>query len=178
MDLKGTQTEKNLRDAFAGESQARNRYSFFASIAKKAGFEEISSIFLETAENEREHAKLFLRHLGGLKGDTLANLLEAAGGEQEEWKSMYPEMARVARSEGFEAVARLFEGIAAIEAHHEARYKALAEQVRLGGVFRRSGTVRWICRNCGHIHTGAEAPAGCPICAHPQAFFEVLTEEL
>jgi rubrerythrin len=176
MDLKGTQTEKNLQAAFAGESQARNRYTYFGSIAKKAGFEQISAVFLETADNEKTHAKLFLRHLGGLKGDTLANLLEAADGEQGEWKTMYPEFARTARAEGFEAVARLFEGIAAIEAHHEERYRTLANQVRTGEAFKRATTKQWICRECGFIHEGPEAPAGCPVCAHPQAYFEVLRE--
>jgi rubrerythrin len=176
MNLKGTRTEANLLAAFAGESQARNKYTYFASIARKAGYEQIAELFLATAENEREHAKLFLRIAGGLKGDTLANLLAAAGGEHEEWTAMYPEFARVAREEGFDVVARLFEGVAAVERHHEERYRALAAQVREGTTFKKPETVKWICRNCGHVHEGPEAPGVCPVCSHPQAFFEVLNE--
>ncbi|HEY3280759.1 MAG TPA: rubrerythrin family protein [Armatimonadota bacterium] len=172
MELKGSTTEANLQAAFAGESQARNRYTFYASAAKKRGLEQIASIFLETAENEREHAKLFLKALGGLKGDTEANLLEAAGGEKHEWESMYPEFARVARQEGFEEVAQLFEGIAAIEAEHEARYRTLAEKLSTETLFHQPEPTRWVCRNCGHVHEGPDAPKVCPVCQHPQGFFQ------
>ncbi len=174
-ELKGSKTEKNLKEAFAGESQARNKYTFFASAAKKDGYEQIAAIFLETAENEKEHAKLHLKALSGI-GDTPANLTAAAGGENEETVSMYPRMAREARAEGFEDLAEQFERIGAIEATHRDRYKALLKVVKAGGVFKRSKPIAWRCRNCGHIHTGAEAPKVCPVCKHPQAYFEEKTD--
>ncbi len=170
-ELKGSKTEKNLQEAFAGESQARNKYTFFASAAKKEGFEQIAAIFLETAENEKEHAKLHFRALSGM-GDTTANLAAAAGGENEETASMYPRMAREARAEGFEDLAMQFERIGAIEATHRDRYKALLKAVKGDAVFKRSKPTAWRCRNCGHIHTGVEAPKVCPVCKHPQAYFE------
>jgi rubrerythrin len=177
MGLEGSKTLSNLLAAFAGESQARNRYTYFSSVAKKEGYERIADIFLETAENEKEHAKLFLTKAGGLGKDTAANLEAAANGEMEEWSSMYPEFARVAREEGFEEVAKLFDKIAAIEAHHEERYRALLKQVKDDTVYKKEKTVRWICKNCGHIHEGPEAPDICPTCSHPQSYFEILTEE-
>jgi rubrerythrin len=176
MDVKGTQTEKNLRAAFAGESQARNKYTFFASVAKKAGYEQIAALFLETADNEKEHAKLHLKALGELKGDTAANLIAAAGGENEEHTSMYPGFAKTAREEGFENLAKMFESIAAVEAHHEARYKALLAGLNSGTTFKKAQPTKWVCRNCAHIHEGPEAPGVCPLCNHPQGFFEVLNE--
>ncbi len=177
MDVKGTKTEQNLQAAFAGESQARNKYTYFASVAKKAGFEQVAAMFLETADNEKEHAKLLLKALGGLKGDTAANLLAAAGGENEEWTSMYPGFAKIAREEGFDLIAKMFEGIAAVESHHEARYKVLLEGIKNGTTFKKAQTKKWICRNCGHIHEGPEAPGVCSLCNHPQGFFEILTED-
>lgn len=162
--------------AFAGESQARNKYTFYAGLARKARQEKIAAIFEETADNEREHAKLLLRAAGGLKGKTLDNLLDAACGEQDEWQTMYPEFAATAREEGFEDVATLFDRIAAIEAHHEARYRALAKQVEDGTLLKKDEPVKWVCRVCGHIHEGPEAPGICPTCAHPQGFFERLVE--
>ena len=164
-ELKGSKTEKNLQAAFAGESQARNKYTYFASAAKKEGYEQIAAIFLETAENEKEHAKLHLKALNGI-GDTAANLAAAAGGEHEETEAMYPRMAREARAEGFEELAKQFEGIGAIEAVHRDRYKALLKAVKGGVVFKRSKPVAWRCRNCGHIHSGKEAPEFCPVCRH------------
>jgi rubrerythrin len=177
MELNESKTLANLMAAFAGESQARNKYTFFASIARKARYEQIAAIFEETANNEKEHAKLLLRAAGGLKGKTLDNLLEAAAGESYEWTSMYPGFAKVAREEGFEDIAKLFEGIAPVEAHHEARYRTLADNVKSDTVYKKPKTVKWICRNCGHIHEGPEAPGVCPLCSHPQAFFERLVEE-
>lgn len=177
MELAGSKTEANLLAAFAGESQARNKYTYFASVAKKEGYEQISQTFLDTADNEREHAKLFLGTAGKLKGKTADNLLEAAGGEKGEWTEMYPEFARVAREEGFTQIAELFVNIAAIEAQHEARYRSLLEEVTSGKVFQREQKVLWICRNCGHIHEGLEAPEVCPTCIHPQGFFQVFTTE-
>jgi rubrerythrin len=176
MELKGSQTEANLMAAFAGESQARNKYTFFASIAQKARYEQLAAIFLETAANEMEHAKLLLRAAGGLSGKTIDNLLEAAGGENHEWTGMYPSFAAKAREEGFEDVAKLFEGIAAVEKHHEARYRELAEQVKADTVFKKPESRKWKCRNCGHIHEGPEAPGVCPLCSHPQGFFELVAE--
>ena len=172
-DLKGTKTEKNLHEAFAGESQARNKYTFFASVAKKEGYEQIAAIFLETAEQEKEHAKLHLKALAGI-GDTATNLRAAATGEGDEWTDMYPRMAREAREEGFEEIARRFEGIAKIEKEHQERYKALLSNVEGGAVFEKKGKVVWRCRNCGHAVEGAKAPERCPICQHPQAYFEIL----
>jgi len=171
-NLRGSKTEQNLWAAFAGESQARNKYTYFASAAKKEGYEQIAAFFLETAEQEKEHAKLHLRLLGGL-GDTKANLAAAAGGENHEWTSMYPGMAKTAREEGFETVARLFEGLAAIEKSHEQRYQALLKDLQDGTVFARDAKVKWRCRNCGYTHEGPGAPAACPVCAHPQAYFEL-----
>ncbi len=171
-DLKGTKTEKNLMDAFAGESQARNKYTYFASAAAKEGFEQIAAIFLETAENEREHAKLHFKALAGI-GNTAANLAAAAAGEHYECSSMYPEMAKVARAEGFEEIARTFDGLAAVENAHEERYLRLLKALQDGAVFKKPTSVVWKCRNCGHLHTGPDAPAVCPVCKHPKAYFEL-----
>ena len=175
MELKGTKTEANLWKAFAGESQARNKYTYFASKAKKEGYNQISAIFEETANNEKEHAKLWFKHLNGI-GTTEENLLAAAAGENEEWTEMYRQMAIEAREEGFEAIARQFEGVALIEKRHEERYLKLAKNVKENNVFARDGEIAWICTNCGHIHFGKEAPMACPVCAHPQAYFEINKE--
>ena len=175
MELKGSKTEANLWKAFAGESQARNKYSYFASKAKKEGFNQIAAIFEETANNEKEHAKLWFKHLNGI-GSTYENLLAAAAGENEEWTEMYRQMAIEAREEGFEAIARQFEGVAAIEKRHEERYLKLAKNVKENQVFVKEGEQAWICLNCGHVHVGKEAPVACPVCAHPQAYFEILNE--
>lgn len=172
MELKGSKTEANLWTAFSGESQARNKYTFFASAAKKAGYEQIAAIFEETAANEKEHAKMWFKELGGI-GDTAANLRAAAEGENGEWTSMYPEMAATAREEGFDRLAYLFEAVAAIEKEHEERFLKLLANVEGDVVFKTDDDQTiWICRNCGHIHVGAEAPKMCPVCAHPQAYFE------
>ena len=171
-ELKGTKTEKNLLAAFAGESQARNKYTYFASAAKKEGYEQIAAIFLETAEQEKEHAKLHLKALAGI-GNTLANLRAAAGGEHEEWTEMYPRMAKEAREEGFPEIARLLEAIAKIEQSHEERYKTLLANVETGTVFQKKQKTRWVCRNCGFSYEGTKAIDKCPVCNHPQAFFEV-----
>ena len=176
MDIKGTQTEKNLQTAFAGESQARNKYTYFASQAKKEGYEQIAAIFLETADNEKEHAKLWYKLLNGGVGTTEENLKAAADGENYEWTDMYDGFAKTARKEGFEAIAKLFEGVAAIEKHHEERYRKLLKNVEDKVVFSKDGDAIWQCRNCGHIVVGKEAPAVCPVCAHPQAYFEVAKE--
>ncbi len=173
--LKGTKTEKNLSEAFAGESQARNKYTYFASVAKKEGYEQIASIFLETAENEKEHAKLHFKKLNGI-GNTIDNLKAAAKGENFEWTDMYPRMAKEARDEGFEEIAVMFEGIARIEKEHEERYQKLLKNLEDGTVFEKDGKVYWKCRNCGHIHEGTEAPEKCPVCAHPRAYFELLSK--
>ena len=170
--LKGSKTEKNLQTAFAGESQARNKYTYFASAAKKEGYEQISQIFTETAENEKEHAKLWFKELGGI-GTTVENLLAAAAGEYEEWTEMYKEFAKVAKAEGFDDIAAKLEGVAAIEKHHEERYKTLAKNLQDNKVFAREMNCVWICRNCGHIHTGKNVPEACPVCAHPKAYFEL-----
>ena len=175
MDLKGTKTEHNLRTAFAGESQARNKYTYFASVAKKEGYEQIAALFLETAENEKEHAKLWFKHLGEL-GDTAANLKAAADGENAEWTDMYAGFAKTAREEGFEALAKQFEGVAAIEERHEERYRKLLKNLEDKLVFSKDGDAIWVCRNCGHVVVGKEAPKACPVCAHPQAYFEILSE--
>lgn len=172
MELKGSKTEKNLWMAFAGESMARNKYTYFASAAKKAGYEQIAAIFLETADNEKEHAKLHFKALSGI-GDTLANLLAAAAGENEEWTDMYPRMAKEAREEGFEDLAVMFEGIAKVEAEHEKRYRALAKNIEDGTVFAKGGKLFWKCRNCGAVFELDKAPEKCPVCSHPQAYFEV-----
>lgn len=171
----GTKTEKNLWEAFAGESQARNKYTYFASVAKKAGFEQIAAHFLQTAENEKEHAKLWFKALGEL-GDTAENLLHAAEGENAEWTDMYDRMAREADEEGFHDLAEQFRGVAAIEKAHEERYRALLKNVETKAVFEKSGVTVWECRNCGHIVVGTTAPKICPVCKHPQAYFEVRKE--
>ena len=175
MELKGSRTEKNLQTAFAGESQARNKYTYFASKAKKEGYEQIAAIFLETAENEKEHAKLWFKYLeGGDIKSTQENLKAAAEGENYEWTDMYAEFAKVAEEEGFKEIAAKFRGVAAIEKHHEERYLALLKNVEEGLVFSRDGEMIWKCRNCGHIVVGKKAPGICPVCAHPQAYFELV----
>ena len=171
----GTQTEKNLEAAFAGESQARNKYTFFASKAKKEGFEQIAALFLETAENEKEHAKLWFKELNGI-GDTAQNLAAAADGENYEWTDMYEGFAKTAEEEGFHELAARFRGVAAIEKRHEERYRALLKNVETATVFERSEVKVWECRNCGHIVVGTKAPEICPVCAHPQAYFEIHKE--
>ena len=171
----GTKTEKNLWEAFAGESQARNKYTYFASVAKKAGYEQIAALFLQTAENEKEHAKLWFKALGEL-GDTAENLLHAAEGENYEWTDMYDRMAREADEEGFHELAEQFRGVAAIEKSHEERYRKLLHNVEAKQVFEKSGVTLWECRNCGHLVMGTKAPKVCPVCKHPQAFFEVRAE--
>ena len=171
----GTKTEKNLWEAFAGESQARNKYTYFASVARKAGYEQIAALFLQTADNEKEHAKLWFKALGEL-GDTADNLLHAAEGENAEWTDMYERMAREAEEEGFSALAAQFRGVAAIEKMHEERYRALLKNVEAMEVFKKSGVVMWECRNCGHVVVGTSAPEVCPVCNHPQAYFEVRKE--
>ena len=171
----GTKTEKNLWEAFAGESQARNKYTYFASVAKKAGYEQIAALFLQTAENEKEHAKLWFKALGEL-GDTAENLLHAAEGENAEWTDMYERMAKDAEEEGFTELAAQFRGVAAIEKLHEERYRALLKNVETMEVFKKSGVTMWECRNCGHVVVGLEAPEVCPVCNHPQAYFEVRKE--
>ncbi len=171
----GTKTEANLKEAFAGESQARNKYTYFASVAKKAGFEQIAAMFLKTADNEKEHAKLWFKELGGI-GNTEENLTEAASGENYEWTDMYDRMAKEADEEGFPELAEKFRGVAAIEKHHEERYRALLKNVQEKKVFEKSGVTVWECRNCGHIVVGTKAPDVCPVCNHPQSFFEVHAE--
>ncbi|MCQ2911291.1 MAG: rubrerythrin family protein [Clostridia bacterium] len=177
MDLKGTKTEKNLMEAFAGESQARNKYSYFASKARKDGYEQIAAIFEETAANEKEHAKLWFKLLnGGEVPSTIDNLKAAADGENFEWTDMYDRMAKEAKEEGFDRIAYLFTEVAKIEKEHEARYRKLLENVEGGLVFSKDEEKIWQCRNCGHIVIGKEAPAACPVCAHPQSYFEVKAE--
>ena len=185
MNLKGTQTEKNLLAAFAGESQARNRYTYFASQAKKEGFEQIAAIFSETAEQEKEHAKREFKFLeggeveivaafpAGVIGNTLDNLKEAAGGENYEHTSMYPGFADTADKEGFPVIAKVFRSIAVVEKRHEDRYRKLAKNIEDGLVFKRAKPVRWVCRNCGYVHEGTEPPDSCPACAHPKAYYEL-----
>lgn len=173
MKLKGSKTEKNLLEAFAGESMARNKYTFYASKAKKEGYEQIASLFLETADNEKEHAKLWFKALHDGMPSTLENLLDAANGENFEWTDMYARMAKEAREEGFEELAILFEGVGKIEKEHEERYRQLIKNLEEGQVFEKNGIVIWKCRNCGHIHVGKEAPQICPVCKHPQAYFEI-----
>lgn len=172
MELKGSRTEQNLMTAFAGESQARNKYTYFASKAKKEGYEQIAAIFEETANNEKEHAKMWFKHLGGI-GTTKENLKAAAEGENFEWTQMYKEFAQVAREEGFEAIAKEFEGVAQIEKEHEERYRKLLENIETAQVFAKAGVTVWVCRNCGHVHVGEKAPVECPVCSHSQAYFEV-----
>lgn len=185
MKLKGSKTEKNLLASFAGESQARNRYTYFASVAKKEGYEQISAIFLDTAENEKEHAKRFFKYLeggmveitakypAGVIGTTKENLKAAAGGENEEWTVLYPDAAKIARAEGFDEIAVQFEEIAEVEEQHEKRYRKLLENIETGKVFKKDKEIEWHCRNCGYVHVGKEAPKECPACKHPQAYYEV-----
>ncbi len=175
MELKGSKTEQNLRAAFAGESQARNKYTYYASVAKKEGYEKIAAIFQETADNEKEHAKLELRWLNEI-GTTLENLEAAANGENHEHTSMYPEFAQTAREEGFPEIAEMFERIGQVEKEHEKRYRELKELVASGKMFKKDKSIKWRCRNCGHVHEGAEAPDSCPVCKHPRAYFEPLCE--
>lgn len=172
-DLNGSKTLENLAFAFAGESMARNKYTYFASAAKKEGYEQISEIFLKTAENEKEHAKMWYKLISGGIGDTKTNLRLAAEGENEEWTSMYKGFAETARAEGFADICALFEGVALIEKEHEERYLAFLDNLDKGRVFARAEAQVWICRNCGHVHSGSEAPQLCPVCEHPQAYFEL-----
>lgn len=174
-ELKGTKTEQNLKDAFTGESEARNKYTYYASVAKKEGYEQIAALFLETANNEKEHAKLWFRHLGGI-GDTRQNLKDAAAGEHFEWTSMYKSFAQTAREEGFLEIADQMEKVAEIEKHHEERYLKLLHNVESGLVFKRDKDTNWICRNCGYVEQTESAPDLCPACAHPRSFFELLVE--
>ncbi|MBN2336889.1 rubrerythrin family protein [Candidatus Bathyarchaeota archaeon] len=186
--LKGTKTEKNLLKSFAGESQARTRYTYWASVAKKEGYEQIAAIFMETAENEKEHAKVFFKHLeggeveitaeypAGVIGTTAENLLAAAEGEKMEWGTLYPNFEKTAKAEGFKEIAESFEEIAEVEEQHEKRYRKLLKRVKEGTVFKRDKEVYWKCRNCGYVHHGKEAPESCPACKHPQAFYELLAE--
>lgn len=176
MDLKGSKTEKNLLEAFAGESMARNKYTFYASKAKKEGYEQIAALFLETADNEKEHAKLWFKELHDGIPTTAANLVDAAEGENFEWSDMYARMAKEAREEGFNRIALLFEGVAKIEKEHEERYRKLLQNLEEGKVFEKDGIVIWKCRNCGHIHIGKVAPQVCPVCAHPGSYFEIKAE--
>ena len=175
MNLKGSKTEQNLRDAFAGESQARNKYTYFASKAKKEGYVQIASIFEETANNEKEHAKIWFKLLEGI-GDTAQNLLHAAEGENYEWTDMYATFAREAKEEGFDHIAYLFEEVGKIEKEHEERYRKLLSNVEGGLVFSRDGDMIWQCANCGHIHIGKAAPDLCPVCSHPKAYFQLKAE--
>jgi len=188
MELKGSQTEKNILASFAGESQARNRYTYFASAARKEGYEQIAAIFLETADNEKEHAKLFFTLLqggeaeiqavypAGTIGDTAANLKAAAAGENFEWTTLYQSFAEAAKKEGFAEVHQTFIQVARVEKFHEARYLALTKNLKEGKVFKKDSSVKWHCRNCGYVFEGREVPEKCPVCQHPRAFFEVLTE--
>ena len=175
MELKGSQTEKNLWAAFAGESQARNKYTYYASRAKKDGYEEISRIFTETADNEKEHAKIWFKLVHGV-GDTAENLKDAAAGENDEWTSMYPGFAKTAREEGFEKIAKLFEAVGSIEKHHEERYKLQLQKVEDGTVFKKGEKVIWQCLNCSYVCVGTEAPQVCPVCAHPQSYFKAIAK--
>jgi rubrerythrin len=174
-ELQGSKTEQNLLAAFAGESQARNKYTFFASAAKKEGYEQLAAIFQLTADQEKEHAKLHFKLLGGI-GDTMANLKAAAAGENYEWTTMYPEMAKAAKEEGFDDIARFFEQLARIEKEHEARYNKLLQNLQTGAVFAKTEKVKWRCRECGFTVESAKAPPQCPVCKHPQAYFEVVAE--
>lgn len=186
--LKGTQTEKNLLTAFAGESQARNRYTFFASKARDEGYQQIANVFIETAENEKEHAKVFFKYLeggdaeitasypAGMIKDTASNLEAAADGEKEEWSVLYSDFAKIASDEGFADIATSFKEIAEVEEFHESRYRKLLANVRSGEVFKKKGTVKWHCINCGYVHEGPEAPKVCPACKHPQSYYELLSE--
>jgi rubrerythrin len=186
--LKGSETEKNLLKAFAGESQARNRYTYFSSVARNEGYEQISAIFTETAENEKEHAKVFFKYLeggdleitaaypAGRIGTTADNLLAAANGEKMEWNSIYPEFEKIALREGFKDVAKSFKEIAEVEEHHEQRYRKLLENVKAKKVFKKDAIVKWKCRNCGYVHEGKDAPDKCPACNHPRAYYELLDD--
>ncbi len=186
--VKGTETERNLLTAFAGESQARNRYTFFASVARKEGYEQIANIFLETAGNEKEHAEVFFKYLeggdleiqaaypAGIIADTQSNLVAAADGEKLEWSVIYADFEKIARAEGFEEIATSFKEIAEVESFHEGRYRKLAANVANGEVFKKTSSVKWHCSNCGYIHDGPEAPKQCPACKHPQAYYELLAE--
>jgi rubrerythrin len=186
--VKGTKTEKNLLGAFAGESQARNRYTYFASAARKEGFEQIANIFMETAENEKEHAKIFFKYLeggetqitatypAGMIKDTRSNLEAAAAGEKLEWTTLYVDFAKIAKEEGFPEIANSFEQIAKVEKFHESRYRKLIENIAKAEVFKKKSSTKWHCINCGYVHEGSEAPTECPACKHPQAFYEVLAE--
>ena len=188
MELKGSKTEENLLAAFAGESQARTRYTFFASVAKKEGYEQISAIFQETADNEKEHAELFFKHLkggvvditagypAGVIGTTSENLLAAAEGEKLEWGTLYPNFAEVAEKEGFKEIARTFRGVAKVESYHERRYRKLLANVEQGKVFKKDSPIKWKCRNCGYVYEGKGAPEECPVCAHARSYFEVWCE--
>ena len=177
MDLKGTKTEANLMAAFAGESQARNKYTYYASKAKKEGYEQIAAIFEETANNEKEHAKMWFKLLHGNEvPSTVQNLKDAAEGENFEWTDMYDNFAKIAKEEGFDHIAYLFEEVAKIEKEHEERYKKILENIDSDEVFKKTGVRIWKCRNCGHIHVGEEAPKVCPVCAHPQSYFEIKAE--
>ena len=188
MEFKGSQTEKHLLEAFAGESQARTRYTFFASAARKEGYEQIAAIFEETSDNEKEHAKLFFKHLqggmveitaaypAGVIASTAENLKAAAEGEKLEWGTLYPNFAEVAEEEGFSDIARTFRAIAKVEAYHERRYLKLLENVTKGKVFKKDKPIKWKCRNCGFVFEGAEAPEKCPVCSHPRSYFEVWCE--
>ena len=177
MELKGSKTEANLNTAFAGESMARNKYDYFASAAKKEGYELISAIFSETAHNEKEHAKIWFKLINDGIGTTVDNLKAAAAGENYEWTEMYAEFAKTAKEEGFDKIAYLFEKVSDIEKHHEERYRAFVDMLEKGAVFVCEDVVVWRCRNCGHLHIGTSAPAVCPVCAHPQAFFEVKPDD-
>lgn len=174
-DLKGTKTLQNLMAAFAGESQARNKYTYYASKAKKEGFEQIAELFTETANQEKEHAKIWFKLFHGV-GDTMENLKDAAQGENDEWTDMYPHMAQEAREEGFDDIADLFDGVAAVEKVHEEKFRRLLANIEGGIIFSREGDRVWQCRNCGHIHVGMQAPDVCPVCNHPQAYFELKKE--
>jgi rubrerythrin len=188
MEFKGSQTEKNLLSAFAGESQARNRYTFFSSVAKKEGYEQISAIFQETADNEKEHAQIFFNCLkggmaeitasypAGILGTTVDNLKAAADGEKFEWTLLYPNFGEVAEKEGFKEIANTFRQVAKVEAYHERRYTKLLDSVKLGKVFKKDSPIKWKCRNCGFVHESSEAPMACPVCSHPRSYFEVWTE--
>jgi rubrerythrin len=188
MEFKGSKTEKNLLAAFAGESQARTRYTFFASAARKEGYEQIAAVFEETSDNEKEHAKMFFKHLqggmveitaaypAGVIGSTAENLKAAAEGEKLEWGTLYPNFAEVAEEEGFSEVARTFRAIAKVEAYHERRYRKLLENVAKGKVFKKDAVIKWKCRNCGYVFEGSEAPEKCPVCSHPKSYFEVWCE--
>jgi rubrerythrin len=188
MEFVGSRTEKNVLAAFAGESQARNRYSYFGSVAKKEGFEQIAAVFLQTAEEEKEHAKLFFRHLtggrveitagypAGVIGTTPENLTAAADGEMMEWGTLYPTFAATAQEESFVVIANFFRQLATVEKYHEIRFNRLRENLETGTVFRRDAPVRWYCRECGYVHEGTTAPVNCPVCGHPQAYFEIYAE--